>query len=775
MRRLIAMSILGLATTSSSLRADDWERKARAVLSRLEGNITVPGLKQPVEVLRDSWGIAHIYAKNDDDLFLAQGYVAAQDRLFQLDMWRRHAAGELAEVLGEQAVQADRFARLLRYRGDMTAEWQSYSPDTQRIAIAFTNGINACIDHAKERLPIEFQMLGHTPGRWKPEDILGRMSGIVMSRNFTSEIARARLIHSVGLEKARLLAPTDPRRDFAPAPGIELASLDSKILAGYLAATKALKFDVPKSESNNWVIDGSRSVSGKPLLASDPHRAITVPSLRYLVHLNAPGWNVIGSGEPALPGVALGHNEHLAWGFTIVGTDQADIYVEETDRKNPLLYRTGASWQKMNFVRQTIRVRGKPSIDVELRYTRHGPVLHEESGRAYALRWAGSEPGGAAYLASLAVDRAKNREQFLKALERWKIPGLNFVYADTIGDIGWVAAALTPIRKGWNGLLPVPGADGAYEWQGFLPVSKLPQAWKPARQWIATANHNILPPGYEHEIAYEWAAPFRYRRIKQRLEEKAVFALSDFRSIQHENTSLPARTLQRHLSRLRMEQNSLEPFVRTMLAWDGVLTRECQAGPLYAIWLQELTSAFYDAHLPKEPVEVRRSLRNVSVLLEQLDRPDIGLFGDRPERARDKLLQATFVKAVERTRKLLGNDVKAWQWGKVHTVTFRHPLGQSAKSFDLGPLGRPGDGNTPNNTNTDDQLRQVHGASYRHLFDLADWDGGLATSAPGQSGQPFSPHYADLLMLWNEAEYFPLYYSRAKVEEATKHRLRLVP
>jgi penicillin G amidase len=330
------------AETPESLR-----NKASAVLAQLEGEIKVPGLEEPVEVLRDRWGIPHIYAKNTNDLFFAQGFIAAQDRLFQIDLWRRMGVGETAEIVGQSGLEADGFARLLKYRGDPEAEWASYAPDARRIATAFTRGINASIDHIGDRLPLEFQLLGIRPKKWQPEDCLGRISGILMSRNFRNELARAELVAAVGAEKARRIAPTEPPRAYAPAPGLDLAGINRSILAGYNAAIKTPPFKLGGDGSNNWVVDGTLSASGKPLLASDPHRTIALPSLRYLVHLHAPGWNVIGSGEPGLPGVAIGHNERVAWGFTIVGTDQADIFVEETNPSDPTEYRVGGRWEKM--------------------------------------------------------------------------------------------------------------------------------------------------------------------------------------------------------------------------------------------------------------------------------------------------------------------------------------------------------------------------------------------------------------------------------------------
>ncbi len=782
-----ALLLLLLAHGSALLaRAADTpgplHKRASAALAQVEGEVKVAGLKEPVEVLRDRWGVPHIYARNADDLFFAQGFVAAQDRLFQIDLWRRAGVGETAEVVGKEGLRADRFARLLRYRGDMDAEWASYAPDARRIATAFTKGINACIDHIADRLPIEFQLLGARPKKWRPEDCLGRMSGIIMSRNFQTELARAELVAAVGAEKARRIAPTSPPREYAPAPGLDLAGIDRSILAGYNAALKAPPFKLGGDGSNNWAVDGTLSVSGKPLLASDPHRAITLPSLRYLVHLNAPGWNVIGSGEPGLPGVAIGHNERVAWGFTIVGTDQADLYVEETNPDDATEYRVGDRWEKMKVVREKAAVRGeRRPAELELRFTRHGPVIHEDARRhrAYALKWAGGEPGGAAYLASLALDRAKDGRDFVAELKRWKAPSENMVYADVEGNIGWVAAALTPVRKGWDGLLPIPGAQGAYEWQGFLPLRELPQAHNPASHFVATANHNILPAGYRPAVGYEWAPPYRFARIKERLGGKKKFTPEDFQAIQHDNTSLPGLALVRLLKAVDVQDQELQPYVELLAGWDGVLSVGSRAGALYGAWLGELLDGFYRPHVPARLLDFAAARGGVPVMLAALERPDAAWFGDRPAEGRDRLLRATFRKAVGRVRKLLPGDEKEWSWGRLHTTTFRHPLSALgpayAKAFDLGPVPRGGDAHTPNAATHNARFEQMSGATYRHVFDLADWDKGVATSAPGQSGQPGNPHYADLLPLWQKGDYFPLAFSRARVEQVTSHRLKLTP
>lgn len=777
----VSFVVVSPMTTAAAETAEQILAKAKSVLAQLEGEIKLLGLSQPVEVLRDRWGVPHIYARNQRDLFFAQGVIAAQDRLFQLDLWRRVAIGETAEIFGEEAIAADQFARLMLYRGDMAAEWKSYSPDTQGIATAFTAGINAYIDHTADKLPIEFQVGGFKPKKWRPEDILGRMSGVIMVANWQREVARARLVATVGAEKARQIAPTDPPRDFGPAAGFDLSCITTDVLKGYIAATRTLKFTPSTTESNNWVVDGTLSASGKPLLASDPHRPIVLPSLRYLVHLHAPGWNAIGSGEPALPGIALGHNERIAWGFTIVGTDQSDLFVEETNPADPRQYKVNGKWEPMRIVPEALLVKGrKDPLPIELRFTRHGPVIYQNEAKhvAIALKWVGSEPGSAGYLGALAVCRAQNKEQFLAALDACKVPSENFVYADVDGNIGWVAAAETPIRKGHDGLLPVPGDSDKYEWQGYRSVSELPQKFNPPEHWIATANSNILYDGYPHEICYEWAAPHRYLRVRERLTAQPKFTLADFQSIQHESMSLPGQALSRILNNVDVPAE-LAPLKKLLTEWNGGLSVDSQAGPLYAAWLQELTKAAYADRMPADARTERGDLRSISTLLQQLEKPTAAWFGAEPAKARDELLRKTLATAAARVKKLLGDDPSQWRWGKLHTAALDHPLAslgpEYAKAFNLAPVPRAGDAHTPLNTRHDENFRQVHGASYRQLLDLSDWDRGLATSTPGQSGQPGSPHYGDLLPLWAAGQYFPLAYSRAKVEEVTLHRLKLVP
>lgn len=399
---------------------------------------------------------------------------------------------------------------------------------------------------------------------------------------------------------------------------------------------------------------------------------------------------------------------------------------------------------------------------------------------AVALKWVGSEPGSAGYLASLAVARTKNSAELVQSLERWKVPALNFVFADIDGAIGWVAAGMTPIRAASNGLLPVPGASTKYDWQGFLNVGQLPQIHNPTKHFVATANHNILPRDYQQSIAYDWAAPFRFQRIEQRLTAKPRFTLDDFQSIQHEATSLLGQqlveVLKANASAISAEHSA---SLRLLLDWNGVLSKDSAGGALYSVWLHELMTRFFAPRLPTAVKLDRGELRTHQVLLAQIRKPTSDWFGDQPEAARNQLLSDAFVAAVTRTQKLLGPDASQWSWGRLHTATFRHPLATLSPihehAFNLGPVSRSGDGTTPNNTRANDDFQQIHGASYRHVLDLADWDRARATSVPGQSGQLGSIHYGDLLPLWADERYFPLSYSRNAVERETMHRLKLAP
>jgi penicillin amidase len=756
--------------------------EARNVLATASGHLAAPGLNRPVRVLRDRWGVAHIYAQNEHDLFFAQGFVAAQDRLFQMEMWKRAGQGRLSEILGRAALARDVDARLLMYRGNLDKEYASYGPHARTILAAFTDGINSYVRSLTARggkgLPIEFKIAGFAPDAWHPQDCLNRMAAFSMTGNALSELEHAQALTELGASKAARIMDLDPPVALDPAPQLDMSGLNPELLANFIGSDQRIVFPArPIEGSNNWTVAGPYTNTGRPLLANDPHRVVGLPSLRYMVHLVAPGWNVIGAGEPGLPGVALGHNENIAWGFTIFGLDQQDLYVEELNPADRREYRDGAAWRKMESHRETFIIKGEHSQDVELMFTRHGPVVWEDGKRALALRWVGSEPGTAGYIASLAIDQAQNWQQFEAAVARWKLPSENLVYADRQGNIGEHSVGLVPVRH-WTGLLPVPGASG-YEWTGFVPMAELPHSFNPAAGYIATANHRMIPENYPYKVGFEWDPGYRFDRISEVLatarQQNRKLALVDMEELQNDVSSLPAIAFQKLLRATPLRD---DPGLVDFLRWDGQLTRESADAALYEVWLRDVGAA-----LGKQ-ISSHNSQRYQDLppntLLRLLAYPDADIFGTDPSARRDRILMDTLHEATQELGQLLGSDRARWQWGMLHRIYFRHGLDQSsaavAQLMDVGPLPRPGDGYTVDATwASSDSWDQIDGASYREILDTSGWDQSLAINTPGQSGQPASAHYSDLAPLWDKGGYFPLVYSAAAVRNATSDVLILEP
>jgi len=759
-------------------RSLNLRERAEKSLSPINGELKIQGLKQPVRVVRDPWGVAHIYAASQQDLFFAQGFVAAQDRLFQMELWKRAGQGRLAEVLGKSAVERDRYARSLKYRGDMQAEYKSYAPDTLAILTAFTDGINAYIRYLNSNggpgVPIDFQLAGFKPEPWKPEDCLSRMAAYSMTGNARAELRDALLLTKLGADKAQQLLDPDPQVKLDPADGADYAGLSPELLHGLVGGDVRMEFPTRSSSigSNNWTISGKLTDSGKPILANDPHRVIAIPSLRYIVHLVAPGWDVIGAGEPALPGVAIGHNQRVAWGLTIFPVDQQDLYIEELNLANPLQYRRNGKWQLMRTEKTVINVKGATSETLTLKFTEHGPVLWEDVAhhRALSLRWVGVEPGTAGYLASLSVDRAQNWNEFLSALERWKLPPENLVYADVDGNIGEQSAGLTPIRN-WTGLLPIPGGDGKYEWSGFVPLDQLPRTFNPADAWFATANNRTIPEDYKYKVGYEWST-YRVDRIRQVLkgfaDKQHKIGIEDVENLQNDVYSLPADELIRMLP--RHSDGAEARFLNMLKDWDRVLRSPSVPGALYEVWERRLRAAALGkiAGTSADEFSVYLNTQQALDYLKSL-----------PAEEQQQLLLSTLLDAGHEMEQKEGEDPALWSWGAMHTMTFRHSLDQMPGGkglFDLGPVARPGDSNTVDATGTGGSgYQQLAGASYREIFDLSNWDNSLAVNTPGQSGAPASRHYSDLLPLWEAGQYFQLVYSKQAVDGNASDVLTLLP
>ena len=827
--------------------------------------LTVPGLQAPVEIIRDRWGINHIYAETEYDLFFAQGYAAARDRLFQFEVWRAQATGTVAEMLGPDELERDIGFRLFRYRGDMTAEMNHYHDRGSTIIPAYVDGVNAYIAETEanpELLPIEFELLGIRPKPWTPEVVISRHQGLL--GNIGSELGYGRAVAAVGAEAVKRAAnfhPGDP--DITLDPAIDGALLSQDILGLYNAFRGRVRFrrehlapehrgdsealgrleaaagsvrgatarpgpaaestravagrpadafglpdalkrpvvpgwpgasshafdwpgpatwpDLESLGSNNWVVSGRLSESGYPLMANDPHRAQSAPSLRYWVHLVGPGWNVIGGGEPEIPGVSIGHNGYGAWGLTVFRTDGEDLYVYETDPDDPNRYRYRDGWEEMTVITEQIPVKGQAPHRAEFKYTRHGPVVFEDPGNhvAYAVRAAWLEPGGAPYLASLRMNQAKSWEEFVEACNYSNIPGENMVWADREGNIGWQAVGIAPVRRNWSGLVPVPG-DGRYEWDGYLPIKAKPSVYNPPEGFFATANNHLTPDDYPHmdAIGYEWSDPYRWARAVEVLGSGRLHSMADMMALQTDYLSIPARTLVPMLRHVGPAGDDVERARQLLMDWDFVLDPESVAAGIYVAFEGRLRGNVNGVFIPAAE---RRHLRGMALtkVIGHLTAPG-GEFGDDPIAGRDAVLLRSLEEAVAALREKLGGDMDRWRYGQPgykHATLF-HPLSQAAPPeiaarLTVGPHPRGGYSFTLNNTGGGDN--QTSGASFRIIVDTGDWDRTVGSNTPGQSGDPASPFYDNLFELWANDRFFPVFYSRDRVESVAAERWVLAP
>ncbi len=790
---------------------------ARAQEGRQE-TLDTEGLIAPVEIITDRWGISHIYAENEHDLFFAQGYAAARDRLFQFEIWRRRATGTVAEILGPRELQRDTGARLFRFRGDLTTEMRHYHERGDTIIPAFVDGVNAYVERTEREpdlLPLEFELLGIEPGRWTPEVVVSRHQGLVS--NVTQELDNARAVAALGGDAVEELNYYIGDPDLTIDPAIDVSLLDDRILDLYRAHRRALRFepedvavayrgdrgtferlaaaqpseiDLERNDhdavgSNNWVVHGTRTLSGYPIMANDPHRAQSAPSLRYWVHLVAPGWNVIGGGEPVLPGVSIGHNEHGAWGLTVFGQDNEDLYVYETNPANPNRYRHLGRWEEMTVIREAIPVKGQGDVEVELKYTRHGPVVFEDPDNhvAYAVAAAWLDYGSAPYLASLRMDQATTWEEFVEACNYSRIPSENMVWADRAGNIGYQAVGVSPIRPNHSGLVPVPG-DGRYEWDGFLPIKALPSVVNPPKGYFGTANNYTLldvPARYPHweALHYTWGDQMRAARVEEVLANARHMTVVDNMQLMMDELSVAARNLVKLLRDLPGLDGRADRARRMLLDWDAVLDKESVEAAIYVSWERELRAA---VHRTMVPAAARGYIRNVNTkrLIDWLTAPD-GRFGDDPLAGRDALLRDTLTAALHGLRDRFGAaDMTTWKYGgeRFKHALIRHPMSAAVNAdlrrrLDVGPFPRGGYGGTVHNTGGGDN--QTSGASFMIIADTANWDNSVGLNTPGQAGDPDSPHYRDLFEVWARDRYFPIFFSRAKIDSVTESTTVLRP
>lgn len=768
---------------------------------------SVEGLKQSVEILRDQWGINHLYAQNQHDLFFTQGYAAAQDRLFQFEIWRRQATGTVAEILGARELKRDIGTRLFKYRGDLDRELNHYHPEGKAIIEAYVSGVNAYIKsviNTPEKLPLPFKILGIEPQPWTAEVVISRHQGLL--GNIGQELEIGRAVALIGPEKVKdllWLHPQEPALDLDPK--IDQQLLFEDLLAPYFAFRKGVQFEPRDLQpeyrtaeaisllnqfnelskdslaigSNNWVVAGSKTVDGNTYMANDPHRTIAVPSLRYMAHLVAPGWNVIGGGEPEIPGISIGHNGIGAWGLTVFRTDGEDLYQYELNPKNPLQYKYKGEWKDFKIIEEVVKVKDGPDESIKLYYSHHGPItyLNKKALKAYGVRCAWLEPGGSPYLASLRMDQAQNWEEFRDACNYSHIPGENMIWADKNGTIGWQAVGIAPVRNHSSGLVPVPG-DGSYDWDGYLPIIQKPNELNPKSGFIATANQNVTPEDYEHwnAIGFSWSDPYRGDRVNEFLESKNDLNMEDMRRLQTDVASLPARTLIPLLLELPLDPQ-LAQLQNKFSNWNQRLEPTSIEAGIYVAWEDEIQRLAHEKFVP-ENVKKHLGKLQLKRILDWIQKPKDSPF--KSDSSRNSFLMEAFKNAVGNLKKSLGEEPLQWQYGqeayKHSSIT--HALGavassQYAKKLNLPSLPRGGNAYTPGSTGSN--KRQSSGASFRMIVNTGDWDATIGTNAPGQSGNPDSPFYTNLYEDWAKDVYFPVYYSKEKIEEHLYKRTLLTP
>ena len=748
-----------------------------------------------VEVLRDNNGINHIYANNQRDLFFMQGYLAAKDRLFQFEIWRRQATGTVSEIFGEEELERDIGTRLFMFRGDLKEELNHYHDEGFEIITSYTEGVNAYIREVMNNpksLPIEFKLLNIKPELWTPADVISRHQGLL--GNIEQELNIGRAVSKIGEEKVKSLQwfhPKDPKLKLDE--NITEQDLDNDILKLYKAFRKPIEFkkeylvkkylkeneleisfienekyldDKFSIGSNNWTISGNKTISGYPILANDPHRTIVAPSLRYITHLVAPGWDVIGGGEPEIPGISIGHNGFGAWGLTVFRTDAEDLYIYDINPKNLNQYWYNGRWYDFKIIKESIPIKGRENFEVDLYYSVHGPVtfIDKERKKGYAVRCGWLEPGGSPYLASLRMNQSNSWDEFREACNYSNIPGENMIWADREGNIGWQAVGIAPIRNTHSGLVPVMG-DGRYEWVDYLPIIEKPNIFNPKEDFFATANQNVTPISYDkwNAIGFSWSDPYRGDRVDEILSSKKKLSMQDMIDLQVDYFSYPSVYLIDLLNEvIDNENNFLSQYIRyidLLNDWDNKLLKNSVEAMIYVSWERTIIKLFHEEFVPEEVNELLSV--QLYTIIDQISKMEVN--------QKKSFLIETFIVSINNLKNKFGENIENWTYGQneYKHIKVKHPLEDIVNdsiykilSFKSYPRG--GNGYTPNSTSSN--LSQSSGASFRVIIDTKDWDNSLATNSPGQSGNPTSPFYRNLYEDWANDKYFNLFYSKEKIK-----------
>jgi penicillin amidase len=722
-----------------------------------------------------------------------------------MEMNRRIAAGRMAEILGPGALDTDRFLRSLGVRRNAEGILANLPAETRGFLDAYAKGVNAYLGHRKGPLPPEFLLTGApAPAPWTPVDSVSwqTMMAWDLSGNWTQELLRMRLSQRMSL--ARINEFMAPYPGAAPLPTQDYTRLYRELSGNTEQLTQIAAIAPPSlvegKGSNNWVVGGGLSVSGKPLLANDPHLALGAPALWYFAHLSSPAGNVIGATLPGVPGVVLGHNDRIAWGFTNTGPDVQDLYIERVNPDDARQYQTPDGWASFKERIETIKVKGAADVTLTVRETRHGPVITGALpiiGRApvdtrkyvMAFAWTALRTDDRTLHASMRLMRAKNWDEFVDSVKDFSAPEQNMVYADVDGNIGFIAPARVPVRKAENdlhGLAPAPGWDARYDWDGFIPFDQLPRKFNPPEQRVVTANARIVADDYPFFITSEWAAPFRTNRINDLIAEKAKHDMASFGAIQKDAVSLAAREILPVLTAAPGKSARAKEVIALLTKWDGNMSADRIEPLLYNAWMREASRQIFADELGPALMQdywsqgtMHRPMLNV---LKNVDGQSRWCADAKPQTCAELLGNALEVSLADLDKRY-GADMSKWHWGAAHFAQSEHrPFSKVellAKLFDIR-IPVPGDSNTINvggYTIRDEKepFASHHGASLRALYDLNDLDNSRFIHSTGQSGNVLSPLYRNFTKRWAEVQYLPMKTKRESVEQNKLGTLTLTP
>ena len=773
-------------------------RSARPATS---GTLKLPGLRARVEVLRDRWGVPHLYAADAHDLFLAQGFVHAQDRMWQMELSRRMGLGQLAAAFGEVALATDRLTRTLGLARLAQADYALADAPAQAALDAYVRGVNAFLEHGK--LSTEFRLTGIKPAPWTAVDslVIGRVMVFQLSTGWTSELVRAQLIEKLGPERAADLDIRWPERDVPTLPdGVVFNRLQ---LDGMLQAERGpflhKGLDGGGRGSNAWAIAGWRSTTGKPILCNDVHLHLTTPGIWHIIHLVGGEYEMTGVSVPGLPGMPVGHNARLAWGATLSFTDNQDLFIEKFDPADPRRYEFRGEWLECEVIQETIAVKGRAAPHVEaVRVTRHGPVvgaLVKGAGETLALSSYALRPS-TAITGFLRLNRARNWGEFVEAMRLITALPLNVMYADVEGNIGYWVTGTLPVRAQGQGTIPVPGWTGEHEWVGEIPFEAMPHALNPERGYIVSANHRIVDDyvTYPHFLGLNWMNGYRAQRLVAEIERQGRLSPEDCRALHVDFHSLPGLELVKRLRDWNFEAQDPDAALalRLLLAWDGWLGVDSVGGAVYQVVLSRLVHNLVAPVLGPELLDTFLGGKGPHPILlpstEFLGHSTVTVFAmlDDPNSAwvkeaggREQVVAKSLAEAARWLRAKLGPDPDRWQWGRLHQITLPHALGIQPpldKVFNLGPHPIGGDTDTVCQTAFLPDApyhANAFAPSYREVVDLGDLARSEHIAPPGNSGLLGDPHYADLLPLWLKGEYIPALWTREAVEQASEGRLVL--